>query len=402
MYRRIMIAGSVALVSLTLTHTAYAQEVPQQVRPAPGLEFAVRSSYIFRFSSNVPAPEVPAQAAAAVAAVGGQLTFVYTKAIKGFAATMNDVAVNNLLERNPQIVSVERDGIVTMDKGPPPGKGPGGGGDEGGSDPAQVVDWGVERVCGAGCSYTNKGRTVWVLDTGIDGDHPDLNVVGGRNFDCLRGRCKADDWDDGNGHGTHVAGTIAAIDNDIGVVGVAPGANVFAVRVLNSRGSGSISGVIAGVDFVADPSNAGDVANMSLVGGASQALDDAVMAAARLGVRFSLAAGNNADDANNYSPARVNHMYVFTVSAMDSGDYFASFSNYGSPVDYAAPGVSIHSTYKDGGYRTLSGTSMAAPHVAGLLVLLGTAPGCDGSVADDPDGSADPIAYNSGSCGLNF
>lgn len=397
MYRPGLLAASVAVLSLTLTDLAVGQEAPNQVRPAPGLEFAVRSSYIFRFSSDVPAREVPAQAAAAVADVGGQVTFVYTTAIKGFAATMNDVAVNNLLERNPQIVSVERDGIVTMDMGPPPGKGPGGG-DGGGSDPAEVVDWGVLRVGGPDLTYADPSRTAWVIDTGIDADHPDLNVGGGINFDCLM-RCKADDWDDGNGHGSHVAGTIGAMANDIGVVGVAPGARLYAVRVLNKRGSGSTSGVIAGVDFVAANGSAGDSANMSLIGGASDAMDAAVIAAAQKGIRFALAAGNSGDDASKYSPARVNHMNVFTVSAIDSGDVFASFSNYGNPpVDYAAPGVSVYSTYKDGGYRTLSGTSMAAPHVAGLLLLLDTAPGCDGTASADPDGDPDQIASIGGSC----
>ena len=169
------------------------------------------------------------------------------------------------------------------------------------------------------------------------------------------------------------------------------------VKVLSSRGSGSYSGVIAGVDHVGANGNAGDVANMSLGGPTSQALDDAVKAAASGGVKFVLAAGNDGDtndandgDANNYSPARVSGPNIYTISSMASGDNWSSFSNYGNPpVDYCAPGSSIYSTYKDGGYRTFSGTSMAAPHAAGVL-LLGNA-GDGGTVKGDPDGNPDSI-----------
>ncbi len=129
---------------------------------------------------------------------------------------------------------------------------------------------------------------------------------------------------------------------------------------------------------------------MSLGGPTSQALDDAVLAASSNGIWFSLAAGNSSEDANNSSPARVNGTYIVTISAMDSNDNWASFSNYGNPpIDYAAPGVSVTSTWKDGGYNTISGTSMAAPHAAGVL-LLGSA-STNGTVNGDPDGNPDPI-----------
>jgi subtilisin family serine protease len=197
---------------------------------------------------------------------------------------------------------------------------------------------------------------------------------------------------DQNGHGTHVAGTVAAIDNDFGVIGVAAGATVVAVRVLDRRGSGSYSGVIAGVDYVAANFASGDAANMSLGGPVSQALDDAVVAAGEAGLKISLAAGNESDDANAHSPARANGNGIYTVSAMDSNDNWAYFSNFNNPpVDFCAPGVAVYSTYKDGGYASLSGTSMAAPHVCGLL-LLGNV-GTDGTVNGDPDGSPDPIAH---------
>jgi subtilisin family serine protease len=218
-------------------------------------------------------------------------------------------------------------------------------------------------------------------------NHPDLTVDVSRSRTFLGGTSTPDDQ---NGHGTHVAGTIAAIDNTIGVVGVAAGATVVAVRVLDRRGSGTTSGVIAGVNYVASVGVSGDVANMSLGGSVSKSLDDAVLAASAK-VKFTLAAGNETDNANNHSPARVNGTNVYTVSAMDKVDKFAYFSNYGNPpVDYCAPGVSIYSTYKDGGYATLSGTSMAAPHVAGILALGNLR--SDSYVLSDPDGNADPIA----------
>lgn len=170
-----------------------------------------------------------------------------------------------------------------------------------------------------------------------------------------------------------------------------PGATVVPVKVLNSHGSGSYSGVIAGVDHVAANGKPGDVANMSLGGPPSDAVDKAVENAAGKGIKFTLAAGNEGDDASNSSPARAKGDNIYTISAMDSNDNFASWSNYGSPVDYCAPGVAIRSTWKDGGYNTISGTSMAAPHAAGVL-LLGE-PNASGYVKNDKDGNRDPIIH---------
>lgn len=301
----------------------------------------------------------------------------YGKVITGMAVKLSESAVNKL-RNDERIAYVEPDRVVMLGK---PASG-------GGTSGPQEVPYGISRV-GYG---SGAGKTAWVIDTGIDLDHADLNVDVARSVTMFSTGRDASSADDGNGHGTHVAGTIAAKNNTTGVIGVAYDATVVAVKVLDSRGSGSYSGVIAGVDYVASNGKAGDVANMSLGGPVSQALDDAIIAAATKGIKFALAAGNESTDANNSSPARANHANVYTVSAMDSGNRFASFSNYGNPpIDFCAPGVAIKSTWKDGGYNTISGTSMASPHVAGLLLHGNIA--TDGFVLNDPDNNPDPIAH---------
>ena len=225
-----------------------------------------------------------------------------------------------------------------------------------------------------------------MIDTGI-APHGGLNFDGGRSRSFIRDKSPIDQ----KGHGTHVAGTIAALANGNGVIGVAPGAPVVAVRVLDRRGSGSNPGVIAGADYVVANGRAGDVANMSLGGGISTALDAAVVRAASGGIRFALAAGNESQNANNSLHGRANGANVFTVSAFAVSDKWASFSNFGNPpVDYTEPGVAaIKSTWLNGGSNTISRTSMATPHLAGLL--LGGAVRGGGNVAGDPDGNPDVI-----------
>jgi len=297
-----------------------------------------------------------------------QIRNAYAEAIKGFSVNMSEEDALNL-EKDSRVKYVLPDRMFIRGRG----------------QEDQVVPYGIARV-----GYGNGvGKTAWIIDTGVDVDHPDLTVDASRGYDFINGDALADD---DNGHGTHCAGTVAGIDNEIGVVGVAAGATIVPVKVLDKRGSGAYSVIIAGVDFVAANASAGDAANMSLGGGVYQAIDDAVYAASQHGIFFALAAGNESDDANNHSPARVNGTYIWTVSAMDQNDYFASFSNYGNPpVDYCEPGVYIYSCAPGGGYATMSGTSMAAPHMCGILLMTNGNPVTDGYVNGDPDGNPDPI-----------
>ncbi|WP_163323824.1 S8 family serine peptidase [Draconibacterium mangrovi] len=314
----------------------------------------------------------------------GEIGHVYGTALKGFSVKIAPGQLKKL-ENDASVAYIEQDKVIAL--APPPGKGPNsGGGDTGGGTTAQETPWGISRVGGAD---DGTGKVAWIIDSGIDQDHPDLNVDKNRSETFLGGKSTPDDQ---NGHGTHVAGTIAAIDNSEGVVGVAAGATVVAVRVLDRRGSGTVSGVVAGVNYVAANASSGDVANMSLGGGVSTTLDNAVLAASS-SCTFVLAAGNESDDANNHSPARIGDesTKVYTISACDSNDDWAYFSNYGSAVDYCAPGYRIKSTWKDGGYNTISGTSMAAPHAAGVL-LMGPA-SSSGTVNGDPDNDPDPIIH---------
>lgn len=305
--------------------------------------------------------------------------YVYETAVQGFALTA-DADKAGLLAKDPRVQYVEQNKVIALDpmetgKAEDPAK----------SVQAQSTPWGISRVGGAG---NGTGKTAWIIDTGIDLDHNDLNV----NTAKSKAFIGSNSADDGNGHGTHVAGTIAAKNNSTGVVGVAAGASVVAVRVLSPSGSGTTASVVAGINYVSSTAAAGDVANMSLGGGVSTTLDNAVIAAANKGIKFAIAAGNDGVNANNSSPARVNHANVYTVSAMNSSNVMTSWSNYGNPpVDYAAPGLNILSLWKNGGTNTISGTSMATPHVAGIL-LLGAIT-TDGYITGDKDNTPDPIAH---------
>lgn len=354
---------------------------------AVGAPASVADQYIVEL---VPGASAHGRAAAFAAEHGASVLHVYQHTINGFAFRGSAQAAE-ALARNPWVLSVTPDAVAQMvgkpDKLPKPPK------DPPPPPPAEVVPWGIDRV-GGPFDGTTTSNVAWVLDTGIDPDNADLNIdfALSKNFTTLRGKPPKYDWRDGNGHGTHVAGTIAAIDNDIEVVGVAAGATVVALRVLDDGGSGAYSGIIAAIDYMAANAQPGDVANMSMGGGAYQPLDDAILAAAHdHGIKFAVAAGNESSDTSLSSPARIVDPDVYVVSAIDSSDVFAYFSNYGDSVDFAAPGYYIESLAVGGGTATMSGTSMATPHVAGLLLIGPIA--SDGFAIDDPDGNPDPIAH---------
>jgi subtilisin family serine protease len=196
-----------------------------------------------------------------------------------------------------------------------------------------------------------------------------------------------------------VAGTIAAIDNGFGVVGVAAGATIVPVKILNAQGKGFLGGLLQALEWVTEHANIGDVVNISLGGNINDSVDEAVRQAAKKGLLIVLSAGNDSSLASERSPSRINHRNIFTVAATTENDELARFSNIGKPpVDCAAPGVGILSTFKDGQYATMQGTSMAAPHAAGAL-LLGYRPnnkrtrrrGGGGAAVRDANGNRYPI-----------
>ena len=367
-----LLLTAAAIVPVALVATPAAAE-----RPGDKIE----GSYICVLKAReVGRGQEKGEADKAAAVSGGRVKHVYGAALKGFALeNVPAQAIERIRANNPKIEYCEQDQVVMT--GPVTAQG-----QPTFTAQAEETPWGIARV-GGGIPGTYA--TAWIIDTGIS-IHPDLNFDTARSKSFIRDTSPIDQ----NGHGTHVAGTIAAKADGAGVIGVAPGAPVVAVRVLDRRGSGSNSGVIAGVDYVAQNGRPGDVANMSLGGGVSSALDTAVINAAAKGVRFALAAGNESDNANNHSPARANGPNVYTVSAFSTpGDKWASFSNYGNPpVDFAEPGVAIKSTWLNGGFNTISGTSMATPHLAGLLLLGAIRSG--GVVQGDPDGNPDTIGVH--------
>ena len=292
----------------------------------------------------------------------------------GFVASISNEQAESL-QNDPAIQAVEPDRIMAL------------------STCFTVVEprlltWNINKV-----GYGNGiGKTAWVVDTGIDFEHPDLNVDTERSRSFVSGVFSADDE---HGHGTHVAGIIGAKNNTIGVLGVASGASMVSLKVLNKEGVGTLSAFIQALNYIGTNARAGDVVNLSLgEEEVSALLDQQVQNVAAKGILIAIAAGNDGKAANQYSPGRVNGDNIYTVSAIDSLDNFAGFSNYGiDVVDYAAPGVRILSTYKGGLYAKMSGTSMAAPHVAGLLLLNGGRMRYSTTAVNDPDGSPDKIAY---------
>jgi subtilisin len=235
---------------------------------------------------------------------------------------------------------------------------------------AQTLPWGIDRVKAPqvqALGVSGTGIKVAVLDTGILLSHEDLNVVGG--YSAFGGS-----YNDDNGHGTHVAGTIAALNNNIGVIGAAPNASLYAVKVLDAGGSGSYAGIIDGINWAIN--NKMNVINMSLGGrSGSTALEDACNAAYNAGILVVAAAGNEGNNGGKSEcigyPAR--YASVMAVGSITSNNTRSSFSSTGSTLEIMAPGSSILSTTYNGGYGTMSGTSMACPHVAGVAALVWSA-----------------------------
>jgi subtilisin len=292
-------------------------------------------------------PQTPEARANAVRQGGGtvhrSLRFVSV-----VSATLSEEAIKKVKTR-PDVAYVEED-VVLYALG-------------------QTMAWGVDRIDADlvwPTGNTGKGVKVAILDTGIDPTHPDLAVAGGVNFagSTKDGSTNPADWNDGHGHGTHCAGIVAARNNDIGVVGVAPDATLWAVKVLSDSGTGYTSDIIQGLDWCS--ANGIQVVSMSLGGGGTTSLQAACDRAFAKGVVLVAAAGNSAGPV--MYPAA--YSSVIAVSATDSRDLLASFSNYGPQIALAAPGVNIYSTYKGGTYAYMSGTSMACPHVSGAAALV--------------------------------
>jgi PKD repeat protein len=371
---------AILLISLIIPQSVGAQSLFQASNPE-----LLPMIIVFKDTAN---PTVTAPGLAN--AYGLQTGFIYEHALKGMSALVPPGRLI-ALQHDPRVAYVVEDLERTVS--------------------AQTIPTGIQRIFADENSAIDIDGSedyavdvdVAVIDTGIDFQHPELNVLGGIN--CTLSRTIAvceEGGDDDHYHGTHVAGTIGAKDNGEGVVGVAPGARLWAVKVLNKRGSGYSSWIIAGIDWVTAHADTIEVANMSLGGaGFSQAEYDAIQGAVNAGVAFAVAAGNEDDDANNYSPGGFDN--VLSVSASvdfdglpgglgsptcftDEDDTLAYFSNWGPEVDIAAPGGCILSTYplEKGSYGTISGTSMASPHVAGALALLAS--------ADNPNSAAD--VYN--------
>ena len=388
--RTVRLAVLLGLVTLGLTA---GPGLARSDRSAP-TPAVVDGSYIVTLEpGNDPRRDAPAMAAQ----YGGRAVHVYERALPGFSFEGSAEGAARLA-RHPKVRTLVPDRrLVTT---------------------AQSVPTGITRINGplsGTVSGNGSGRVdvdIAVVDSGIDLDHRDLNVVGGVN--CSTGTS----YDDGHGHGTHVAGTAAALDDGAGVVGVAPGARLWAVRVVDDSGAGSWSSAICGVDWVTAHASVIEVANLSLGGPGDLgncrdgALREAICRSVESGVTYIVAAGNSAIDVAGQVPA--SYPEVITVSALSDfdgrpgglakatcrtgiDDKLAYFSNYGAGVDLIAPGVCIHSTWKGGGYNTTSGTSMASPHVAGAAALyLSDHPGASPAAVASALKAAGSLLWNGG------
>ena len=347
-------------------------------------------SYIVVFQDSEANPDVTTQDMVKTHGLG--LKHIYHSALKGYAAVIPDSELENV-KKDPRVKFVSIDGELNIASVKPPTR-------KATPTPvlsptpvsSQTVPSGVLRI---GRNTTNKGAGIGVavLDTGVDLTHPDLATHIVTNTSCVTGVTTGTD---DNGHGTHVAGIIGAIDNAVGVVGVAPSVNLIAVKVFNSQGTGSWSDVICGIDWVNAHAASLNikVVNLSITGGGSSdnncgntnsdALHQAICRSSAQGITYVAAAGNASSDVSNYIPAAYDDTVITVSSLIDTDgkpgglgnpdstgpdDTFASYSNFGLAIDFGAPGDLIYSTKMGGGYDYFTGTSEAAPHVAGAAAL---------------------------------
>ncbi|KAI1504230.1 peptidase S8/S53 domain-containing protein [Biscogniauxia marginata] len=326
-----------------------------------------------------------------IQAIASDADYTYkSNHFSGFASSLTDEELESL-KNNPDVDYIEQDAVVTI------------------KATQQNADWGLARLSSStpgGTTYTyddtaGEGTCAYIIDTGIDVDHEEFE--GRAEF--LENFADSDNTD-GNGHGTHVAGTIGSK-----TYGVSKKTKLFAVKVLDASGSGTNSGVIAGIDYVAENAGSqecpnGVVANLSLGGSKSSAVNEAAAGVVSSGIFLAVAAGNEATDAEDSSPA--SEPTVCTVGATTIDDEIAEYSNYGSIVDIFAPGTDIESTWPNGQTNTISGTSMASPHIAGLgAYFLGTGAATvdnlcdyiasnalDGALTGIPSGTVNKLANN--------
>ncbi|MFE9021515.1 S8 family peptidase [Streptomyces sp. NPDC007808] len=342
--------ATAALVGGLTTLPAHAAPAEGRVLAA-GSPTAIKDSYLVTLKKDAGLKAASSAGKNLIKEYGGTVDRTFRTALNGYTATLSATEARRLAA-DPAVASVEQNQRVRTDA------------------TQSNAPWGLDRVDQSALplsrTYTypdsaGSGVTVYVIDTGVRITHSDFGGRASYGYDAVDGDTTAQD---GNGHGTHVASTVAG-----STYGVAKKAKIVAVRVLDNSGGGTTAGVVAGIDWVTANHSGPSVANMSLGGGASAALDTAVRNSIASGVTYAVAAGNSNANASSYSPARVSE--AITVGASTSTDARSSFSNYGSVLDVFAPGSSITAGWHtgDSATNTISGTSMASPHVAGAAAV---------------------------------